>query len=274
MPESRIRPRVEDDEEDYRVQVARYPRLSGEAEARLLATRGSARDNANRTLIEHNLYLVFEAAVARKERGVPFGDLFQEGTVGLISAVEHHRAGESGFHSSLVQAISAVMDDVLAQTTPDATIGRPHIADALVAKGHVRARGEAFATILHWRAGYYEPHYAPEPREGVELVRAAGGVSVIAHPAVSYDRILPEDYLRQLVDAGLFGLEVHHRDNSRTGAKRLLELAGKYDLAVTGSSDYHGTGKLNRLGENTTAPEVVERLVAAATGWAPVDAER
>lgn len=107
---------MEDDEEDYRVQVARYPRLSREEEARLLATRGAARDDANRTLIEHNLYLVFEAAVARKERGVPFGDLFQEGTVGLISAVEHHSAGEEGFHSSLVQAISATMDDVVAQT--------------------------------------------------------------------------------------------------------------------------------------------------------------
>ena len=107
---------MEDDEEDYRVQVARYPRLSPEDEDRLLATRGAARDSANRTLIEHNLYLVFEAAVARKDRGVPFGDLFQEGTVGLISAVEHHRAGEAGFHSSLVQAISAVMDDVVAQT--------------------------------------------------------------------------------------------------------------------------------------------------------------
>ncbi|HEY0492813.1 MAG TPA: hypothetical protein VGD57_05035 [Candidatus Dormibacteraeota bacterium] len=116
MPQSPLRHQTEDDEEDYRVQVARYPRLSKEDEGRLLATRGSARDAANRTLIEHNLYLVFEAAVARKDRGVPFGDLFQEGTVGLISAVEHYTAGNGGFHSSLVQAISATMDDVVAQT--------------------------------------------------------------------------------------------------------------------------------------------------------------
>ncbi|GAC1478661.1 MAG: hypothetical protein PVSMB9_01380 [Candidatus Dormibacteria bacterium] len=82
----------------------------------MLGTRGAARDAANRTLIEHNLYLVFEAAMARKDRGVPFGDLFQEGTVGLISAVEHYKAADGGFHSSLLQAISATMDDVLAQT--------------------------------------------------------------------------------------------------------------------------------------------------------------
>jgi RNA polymerase sigma factor (sigma-70 family) len=107
---------VEDDEDDYRAQVERYPRLSNEEERRLLATHGREREEANRTLIEHNLYLVFEAAEARKERGVPFGDLFQEGTVGLISAVEHYRPDHGGFHARLVHAIAATMDDILAQT--------------------------------------------------------------------------------------------------------------------------------------------------------------
>jgi len=116
VPQSPVQRRSDDDEEDYRVQVDRYPRLSSEEEGRLLKTRGTSRDAANRTLIEHNLYLVFEAAVARKDRGVPFGDLFQEGTVGLISAVEHYTRADGGFHSSLVEAISAVMDDVVAQT--------------------------------------------------------------------------------------------------------------------------------------------------------------
>ncbi|HEY8677801.1 MAG TPA: sigma factor [Candidatus Dormibacteraeota bacterium] len=116
MPESPQPRGTDDDEDDYRAQVSRYPRLSQDDEGRLLATRGAARDAANRTLIEHNLYLVFEAALARKDRGVPFGDLFQEGTVGLISAVEHFTTADGAFHSSLVQAISATMDDVLAQT--------------------------------------------------------------------------------------------------------------------------------------------------------------
>jgi RNA polymerase sigma factor (sigma-70 family) len=107
---------AEDDEGGYRAQVARFPRLSNAEEQRLLATHGREREAANRTLIEHNLYLVFEAAEQRKERGVPFGDLFQEGTVGLISAVEHYRPDHGGFHARLVHAISATMDDVLAQT--------------------------------------------------------------------------------------------------------------------------------------------------------------
>src|SRR5213080_625287 len=113
----RVEPQPPMNEEDeIRAQVARYPRLSNAQEQRLLATQGAERDAANRTLIEHNLHLVVEAAQARKRGGVPFGDLFQEGTVGLISAVEHYKPGDGGFHARLVHAIAATMDDVLAQT--------------------------------------------------------------------------------------------------------------------------------------------------------------
>src|SRR5207245_11038496 len=105
-----------DEEEEIRAQVARYPRLSNAQEQRLLATQGVERDAANRTLIEHNLHLVVEAAQARKKHGVPFGDLFQDGTVGLISAIEHYQPGDGGFHARLVHAIDVTMDDVLAQT--------------------------------------------------------------------------------------------------------------------------------------------------------------
>lgn len=114
---SRLEERPPKDEEDQiRAQVARYPRLSNGEEQRLLATKGVDRDAANRTLIEHNLYLVLEAAEARKRAGVSFGDLFQEGTVGLISAVEHYNAGDGSFHDRLVDVIGVTMDDVLAQT--------------------------------------------------------------------------------------------------------------------------------------------------------------
>lgn len=116
MIENDERRSAQQEEDDYRAQVARYPRLSNDEERRLLATSGRERDEANRRLIEHNLYLVLQAAEARKERGVPFGDLFQEGTVGLISAVEHYLPAQGGFHSRLVEAIGATMDDVVAQT--------------------------------------------------------------------------------------------------------------------------------------------------------------
>lgn len=161
-------------------------------------------------------------------------------------------------------------DDVLAQTTPGATVGRPHIADALVARGHVPDRTAAFDTILHWQAGYYRPHEAPPPVEGVRLITNAGGVAVIAHPgARGPQRVLSDARMRALVDAGLFGLELDHRDNPPSSRKHWTELADRFGLATTGSSDYHGAGKPNRLAENTTAPEVYAAIVARATGSRP-----
>lgn len=165
---------------------------------------------------------------------------------------------------------SLTWDDVLAQTTVGATVGRPHIADALVARGHALTRSEAFAGILHWRAGYYQPHYAPDPLYAIRLVKAAGGVSVLAHPATrGVSDLMSEARLLQLIDAGLFGLELDHRENKDEPTRRLIELATRHGLAVTGSSDYHGSGKPNRLGENTTSPEVLEQIIEAGTGSEP-----
>lgn len=154
-------------------------------------------------------------------------------------------------------------DDVLAHTAPGATVGRPHIADALVARGVVPDRSAAFATLLHPRGGYYEPIYAPTPLDGVRLIRGAGGVPVLAHPATrGRDGIIQDVYLQRLVDAGLAGLELDHRENTEDGKAALRELAARYGLVLTGSSDYHGAGKPNRLGENTTSPEALERILA------------
>jgi len=164
-----------------------------------------------------------------------------------------------------------VWDDVLAQTTPGSTIGRPHIADALVARGHAPTRSAAFATILHWQSGYYQPHYAPDPLRAVRLIRAAGGVPVLAHPAArGREWAIPSDQLEPLIAAGLAGVEIEHRENTPEGKKHLRELAERYDLIVTGSSDYHGSGKPNRLAENLTDAASLDRIIAEATGTEPV----
>lgn len=160
--------------------------------------------------------------------------------------------------------------DVLAQSVDGGTIGRPHIADALVVHGDVPDRSAAFQTILHWKSGYYEKYYAPSPIAGVRMIVAAGGVPVLAHPATrGRYRVIEDDAVRELADAGLFGLEIHHRDNTEDGKTRLYELAAKFGLQVTGSSDYHGEGKPNRLGENTTEPAVLTKLIAAGSGSRP-----
>ncbi|KAA0961425.1 PHP domain-containing protein [Microbacterium sp. ANT_H45B] len=161
-------------------------------------------------------------------------------------------------------------DDVLAQTTRDATVGRPHIADALVARGIVKDRTEAFDGILHPREGYYEPHYAPDPLTAVRLITDAGGVAIIAHPVtVGRDRMMPVSFLETLIAAGLGGFEIDHRENTEAGKRTLRAVVAAHDLIVTGSSDYHGTGKPNLPGENTTADAMVERLIERASGSSP-----
>ena len=153
-------------------------------------------------------------------------------------------------------------DDVVAHTAPGATVGRPHIADALVTKGVVPDRSAAFETLLHPRGGYYEPIYAPTPLDGVRLIRGAGGVPLLAHPATrGREGIIQRGYLSRLIDTGLAGFEVDHRENTDDGRVALRELADEHGLILTGSSDYHGAGKPNRLGENTTSPHALERIL-------------
>lgn len=152
-------------------------------------------------------------------------------------------------------------DDVLAQQQPGTVVGRPHIADALVARGIVADRTAAFADLLSARGRYYVPYYAPEAGEAVAAIRASGGVPVFAHPgADGRGRIVPDSVIVELAEAGLAGLEVHHRDHTPAQRVRLTALADRLGLLVTGSSDYHGAGKPNQLGENTTAPDVLAAI--------------
>ncbi|GAA1744494.1 PHP domain-containing protein [Rothia terrae] len=147
-----------------------------------------------------------------------------------------------------------------------ATVGRPHIADALVEAGVVATRSDAFASLLTPHGGYYVPHYAVHPVDAVRLVRDAGGVPVMAHPrARSRGKVASVELIEEMIDAGLAGLEIYHRDNSPEDRNVLLEIARQHDLLVTGSSDYHGTGKPNVLGENTTNAQAIQRIRELST---------
>ena len=202
------------------------------------------------------------------------GYLFDPENAALRAETDRIRGDRIGRAERIVRNIGRdydlQWDDVVAQTTADATVGRPHIADALIARGIVRDRTEAFDGILHPREGYYEPHYAPDPLTAVRLITDAGGVAVIAHPVTAgRDRMMPVPFIERLIDAGLGGLEIDHRENTEAGKRMLREIAAKHDLIVTGSSDYHGSGKPNRPGEHTTSDEMVARLIARGTGIAP-----
>jgi len=153
-------------------------------------------------------------------------------------------------------------DDVVAAAGPGVAIGRPHVADALVAAGVVGDRTTAFKEVLHNSSAYYVPHYATDTIKLIQLVRGAGGVPVFAHPgSIHRQRVVPDEAIEEMAEVGLAGLEIFHRDNSRPQRARLMELADRLGLLVTGSSDYHGIGKVNRLGEHYTSPEVLVAII-------------
>ena len=157
------------------------------------------------------------------------------------------------------------IEDVEQAMPHGATMGRPHLADALVAKKIVKSRDEAFIDLLHNDSRFYVSHAAPTPAEAIALIRRAGGVAVIAHPFASHrGQILQSEDFAELVAAGLNGIEVDHRDQNPDERAMLRVIARELDLVVTGSSDYHGTGKLNSLAENHTHREQWEKLEAQA----------
>lgn len=158
------------------------------------------------------------------------------------------------------------LEDVYKAAPDQATIGRPHLADALVAKKIVATRDEAFADLLHNESKYYVTHAAPTPADAIATIKSAGGVAVIAHPFASRrGQILTADSFQDLVAAGLDGIEVHHRDQNVAEQQVLIEIARELHLVTTGASDYHGTGKLNAMAENTTHPAQWEALEARAS---------
>ncbi|KGN33629.1 metal-dependent phosphoesterase [Knoellia sinensis KCTC 19936] len=188
-------------------------------------------------------------------------------------AIELARARDSrvGRMDRMVQRMAAdgipiTVREVRAQVAPGATLGRPHLADALVANGVVATRDEAFRDLLHDGSKYYVGHYAPDPVAAIKLVRGAGGVPVLAHPFAMRMASVSDEMVEEFAEAGLAGLEAHHRDHEPEEVERALRLAERHKLVVTGSSDYHGTGKLNRLGENTTKPREWSRIVEQSRG--------
>ncbi|ATL70333.1 PHP domain-containing protein [Nocardia terpenica] len=156
-------------------------------------------------------------------------------------------------------------DAVLASAGPAA--GRPHLARALVAAGVVPTVDAAFEELLAPRGRYYAEKADTPLRRAVEMVAAAGGVTVVAHArARKRGRLLALDDIRELATLGLGGLEVDHPDHSAADRTVLRGLADELGLFTTGSSDYHGANKTIRLGEFTTDPDQFEVLVGKAGG--------
>lgn len=197
--------------------------------------------------------------------------LFDPDDEPLAEAMRALRASRIGRAEVMARALEADDTGVTwaqVQALAGGTVGRPHVAQALVAHGLVASVGEAFTPEWIGTGGrYWAPKLELDVLDAVRLVTAAGGVPVFAHPAaVTRGRTVGDDVIVAMAGAGLAGLEVDHVDHDDVAKRHLSALAEELDLFTTGSSDFHGENKTVQLGEHLTGEASLERLVALARG--------
>jgi predicted metal-dependent phosphoesterase TrpH len=143
----------------------------------------------------------------------------------------------------------------------DDLIARPHIAQAMVEAGIVATEREAFDRFISDGGIAYVPKHALAPTDALRLIRAAGGVCVLAHPAMwKGNGAVPDTLIEEMSAAGMGGLEVDHPDHDDEARAHYRELATRLDLVPTGASDCHGARYDYRLGSETTPLELVAEL--------------
>ena len=222
----------------------------------------------------HRIALVRGIEVSCQRRGVSIhllGYLQDPAAPGLLAELERSRQSRETRAQRIVELLSRDLsldwDDVLEHVAPGATIGRPHIAAALVHQKIATSIGGAFDSYLGTGSRYYAAHDAPDPVAAVRLLVEAGGVAVMAHPfAGRRGPIVDDSVIEEMAAAGMAGLEVHHPDHCVDEVRHGTDLASSLGLFVTGSSDYHGDRKTNRLGDRTTDPVVLQQIEDLASG--------
>jgi len=143
------------------------------------------------------------------------------------------------------------------------SIGRPHIAQAMLEKGYITSIKEAFTRYIGWGGPAYVKREKLSPAEAVQLILRADGLPVLAHPLTIND---PETMVTELKASGLVGIEVYYHDSTAEEINRLTSLANKYNLITTGGSDYHGLDDFTEtmIGGADVPLESVEQLIARA----------
>jgi predicted metal-dependent phosphoesterase TrpH len=220
---------------------------------------------------EHDIEVVrgIEISTRRASESVHLlGYGTDETHAGLNAELARIRAGRSMRLAPVLDRLAALgvpltEAQVLVHVGDSPSVGRPHIADALVEAGYVADRKEAFDRFLADGGPAHVPRYAVELSRAIDLIHDAGGVAIIAHPwGRGREQNLTADILTVLVaEHGLDGFEVDHQDHDQATRARLRRLVDRLGVLGTGSSDYHGTGKTDHeLGCNVTSDEVFGRL--------------
>lgn len=193
--------------------------------------------------------------------------------LGLYVDVEHPGLHEhlTRFRAERIQRARAIverlaqldapvdLERVLALAGPG-VVGRPHVAQALVAAGHADTLDDAFRRFLGAQGSAFVPRPAFHPERAIEIIHAAGGVSVLAHPGAS----LAVSVVESLVEGGLRGIEVWHPQHGATTVRRYRELARRLGLLESGGSDYHAPGRGADLGDMPVPQAAVTKLKEAA----------
>ncbi len=150
-------------------------------------------------------------------------------------------------------------------------VGRPHIARAMVAAGVITDPQDAFGPEWIGQGGRaHVSRYALDPVQAITLIRAAGGVSVLAHPLGSIRGwMIPDEVIAGFAAAGLTGIEIRHPDQDHSKREHLTALAATLGLVASGGSDDHGSLTGYRIGCETIADDQYQRLLAQASGAAP-----
>lgn len=195
----------------------------------------------------------------------------------LLEELRRIQQSRSSRLAAMADALSAAgmemsVAEIRHQAGASPSVGRPHVADLMMRKGYVGDRDEAFRDWLKPGRPGFVPRYATDLTTAIAMIRAAGGAAVIAHPwGRGGERVVTAGVLRQLRDEhGLDGIEVDHQDHDPDARDLLSRLGQRLGLIRTGSSDHHGSGKLNHeLGCNTTRPSAwaaLNTLVAERGG--------
>jgi len=193
-----------------------------------------------------------------------FMDLENPDFIAMIEKQRKVRKNQAQEISKLLQkiGINVTYDDIKKCVIPKASIGRPHIAKAIVQKGGVGSVSEAYSKYIHDGSKVYVTRKTVTPHEAVEGIYDAGGIPVIAHPC---DIENAHELIEELMGYGLRGIEAYHRKHTPAMIEYFCSLAEKYDLIVTGGSDFHTpsvyTGQM-LLGKNFVPPKIIEELEA------------
>lgn len=187
-----------------------------------------------------------------------------ETTSELVAALNHFRVVRRDRARAILDRLKGLgmplSEAEVVERARGGTVGRPHVAEAMVARGYVSSFDEAFRRYIGSHGPAWVPKPVPTPREAIELVRRAGGVTAIAHPAtVGHDGLIPE-----LARHGLVGVECIHPKHDPASEQRYRDIAQRLGLVITGGSDCHGRrpgGSM--IGYGDVPASVVDELEAA-----------